>query len=183
MTAATTRSRTFTCTVSSPVGPLTLVSNGSALVELSWDGDRNDHQASLSHGATTDPTQPVLAQAVCELEEYFAGARRSFTVPVDASGTEFQRRAWAVLCGIPYAETISYGEQARRLGNPRAVRAVGGANGRNPVGIVVPCHRVIGADGSLTGFGGGVDVKRWLLDHEQAVLNQLAPVAPLNPPR
>ena len=173
----------YSCTVASPVGPLTLVTDGTAIVELSWDGDRNDHQPSLARGAATDPTHPVLAQAVRELEEYFAGERRAFEVGVGAAGTEFQQRAWQVLRSIPYGETISYGEQARRLGNPRAVRAVGGANGRNPVGIIVPCHRVIGADGSLTGFGGGVDVKRWLLDHEQAVLHALPQAAVLTRPR
>ena len=104
-----------------------------------------------------------------ELDEYFAGQRTEFTLPLAPSGTDFQQSAWKVLCGIPFGETISYGEQARRLGNPNAVRAVGGANGRNPIGIIVPCHRVIGADGSLTGFGGGMDVKRTLLDHERKV--------------
>ena len=163
---------TYTCTVPSPVGPLTLVSNERALLELSWDGDRNDHRPSLVHSAIVDASHPVLAQAARELEEYFAGRRQAFTVHVEAAGTEFQHRAWEVLRGIPYGETISYGEQSRRLGNPRAVRAVGGANGRNPVGIIVPCHRVIGADGSLTGFGGGVDVKRWLLDHERTVVSR-----------
>jgi methylated-DNA-[protein]-cysteine S-methyltransferase len=113
--------------------------------------------------------QRVMEQLLEELDEYFAGTRRDFTVPVRLRGTTFQQQAWKVLGGIPYATTISYGEQARRLGSPRAVRAVGGANGRNPVAIVVPCHRVIGADGRLTGFAGGLEVKAWLLGHEQRV--------------
>ena len=158
-----------TTTVDSPVGLLTLVATDEGLCELSWNGDRNDGKESLAHGAVQDAGHPVLVQAVRELDEYFAGQRTEFTLPLAPSGTDFQQSAWKVLCGIPFGETISYGEQARRLGNPNAVRAVGGANGRNPIGIIVPCHRVIGADGSLTGFGGGMDVKRTLLDHERKV--------------
>jgi methylated-DNA-[protein]-cysteine S-methyltransferase len=108
----------------------------------------------------------VLAAAARQLEEYFAGERTAFELPLDLEGTRFQRAAWLALAEIPYGETVSYGEQARRLGRPHAVRAVGAANGRNPVPIVLPCHRVVGSDGSLTGFGGGLDVKRALLDHE-----------------
>ncbi|CAB4827886.1 MAG: methylated-DNA--[protein]-cysteine S-methyltransferase [Actinobacteria bacterium] len=160
---------TYTATVVSPVGSLTLVATGDALCELSWAGDKLATRGSLAANSVPDALHPVLARAMRELEEYFAGERRSFGVPVIAAGTGFQQSAWGVLRQIPYGETITYGEQARRVGNPRAVRAVGGANGRNPVGIIVPCHRVIGADGSLTGFGGGVDVKAWLLAHERQV--------------
>lgn len=160
---------TYTAIVESPVGPLTLVATDRALCELSWSGDAAHARRSLADQSVTDPTHPVLAQAITELEQYFAGSRRHFEVPVAAAGTDFQQSVWKVLCGIPFGSTISYGEQARRVGNPKAMRAVGGANGRNPVGIIVPCHRVIGADGSLTGFGGGVGVKAWLLEHEQRV--------------
>jgi methylated-DNA-[protein]-cysteine S-methyltransferase len=103
---------------------------------------------------------------VDQLEAYFAGELTTFDMPLKLSGTHFQLRVWSELQRIPYGETISYGELARRLGNPAAVRAVGLANGRNPITIVVPCHRVIGADGSLTGYGGGLERKAWLLDHE-----------------
>ncbi len=110
----------------------------------------------------------MLAEAAEQLQEYFAGTRQRFALPLDLGGTEFQRRAWLALAEIPYGETRSYGEQARRLGVPRAARAVGAANGANPLPIVLPCHRLVGADGSLTGFGGGLDTKRWLLQHEGA---------------
>lgn len=155
-------------TLEAPFGPLTLVADDSAVVGVSWEGDSpRNPEVRVVDGAAA---HPMLLRAARELEEYFDGTRRHFDVPVDLSGTAFQRQAWKVLCGIPYGATISYGEQARRLGNPNAVRAVGGANGRNPVGIIVPCHRVIGADGSLTGFGGGLHVKQWLLDHERRIV-------------
>jgi methylated-DNA-[protein]-cysteine S-methyltransferase len=107
-----------------------------------------------------------LPQALRQLEEYFTGKRRDFALPLRLEGTAFQRRVWNVLMEIPYGETWSYGRLARRIDNPNACRAVGLANGRNPLSILVPCHRVIGADGSLTGYGGGVERKRWLLAHE-----------------
>lgn len=161
---------TVTTTVDSPVGVLTLVATQSALCVLSWDGDQVPAVQTLVTTSVEAPSHPVLAQATRELAEYFAGARQRFDVPVQLRGTAFQQSAWNALCTIPFGETISYGEQARRVGNPRAVRAVGGANGRNPVGIVVPCHRVIGANGSLTGFGGGIEAKAWLLEHERRVI-------------
>jgi methylated-DNA-[protein]-cysteine S-methyltransferase len=114
----------------------------------------------------------VLASATRQLCEYFDGDRRGFELPLDPVGTPFQLRCWLALRSIPYGTTISYGEQARRLGHPRGARAVGGANARNPISIVLPCHRVVGADGTLTGYGGGLAAKRVLLDHEQRVLNQ-----------
>lgn len=117
------------------------------------------------------PAQPganaLTAQLNEELAEYFAGRRRTFGVPLDLIGTPFQVQAWNVLLRIPYGETRSYGQQARQLGRPRAVRAVAGANGQNKISLIVPCHRVIGSDGSLTGYGGGVGRKRWLLELEQ----------------
>jgi methylated-DNA-[protein]-cysteine S-methyltransferase len=101
------------------------------------------------------------------LDEYFAGRRWRFDLPLSLDGTVFQRAVWAALRQIPYGQTASYGDIAARVGNPKAVRAVGGANNRNPVAIIVPCHRVIGHGGSLVGYGGGLDTKRWLLDHER----------------
>jgi methylated-DNA-[protein]-cysteine S-methyltransferase len=145
--------------VSSPIGRLTLVASEGGLCAVDW-------------GATGRPRRhdnPVLRAAATQLEEYFAGTRRVFDLPLDLRGTSFQLRVWNALAGIPYATTVRYGEQAHRLGMPRAARAVGAANGSNPLPIVLPCHRVIGADGSLTGYGGGLEVKRRLLAHEAAV--------------
>jgi methylated-DNA-[protein]-cysteine S-methyltransferase len=105
-----------------------------------------------------------------QLKEYFAGTRRAFELPLNLVGTPFERQAWLALATIPYGTTVSYGEQARRLGHPRAARAVGAANGRNPVSIVLPCHRVVGVGGALTGYAGGLDAKRTLLEHEARVL-------------
>jgi methylated-DNA-[protein]-cysteine S-methyltransferase len=147
--------------ISSPIGLLTLTSNGSALTQLSLprgdDTERDDVPADAD---------PILSAAREQLEAYFDMRLRQFDLPLEPKGTDFQRRVWDSLRAIPYGETISYAELARRIDNPKAVRAVGAANGRNPLMIIVPCHRVIGADGSLTGFGGGIDRKRWLLDHE-----------------
>lgn len=111
----------------------------------------------------------VLDAAQVQLEEYFAGERVDFDVSLDPVGTEFQHSAWTALRSIPFGETVSYGEQAERLGDKKKARAVGAANGKNPISIIVPCHRVVGANGSLTGFAGGVDIKQWLLAHEQRV--------------
>jgi methylated-DNA-[protein]-cysteine S-methyltransferase len=113
---------------------------------------------------------PVLARARRQLEEYFAHARTTFDLPLDPVGSAFQLRVWSALRAIPYGTTLSYSDLARRLGDVRATRAVGAANGRNPIPIIVPCHRVVGAHGELTGFGGGIDRKRWLLEHEGALL-------------
>jgi len=112
----------------------------------------------------------VLARAREQLNEYFARSRTTFDLPLDPAGSPFERRVWEALRAIPYGSTVSYGELARRLGDPRATRAVGAANGKNPIPIIVPCHRVVGARGELTGFGGGLDRKRWLLEHEGAAL-------------
>jgi methylated-DNA-[protein]-cysteine S-methyltransferase len=126
------------------------------------------------------PDEVVMDALVQQLHEYFAGCRVHFDLPIRLAGTSFQHRAWQVLQQIPYGETISYGEQARRIGSPRAVRAVGGANGRNPVAIVVPCHRVIGADGRLTGFSSGLAAKAWLLDHERRISRGDGPGLPVH---
>ena len=123
------------------------------------------------HGVRAEGRSRVLADAAAQLEAYFDGAHVTFDLPFELNGTDFQRRCWLALASIPYGQTVSYGEQARRLGlGSDAARAVGAANGQNPLPIVLPCHRVIGADGSLTGFGGGLETKRFLLEHEGALL-------------
>ena len=116
------------------------------------------------------PAGAVLARTREQLNEYFARTRTTFDLPLDPAGSAFERRVWDALRAIPYGSTMSYGEVARRLGDPRATRAVGAANGKNAIPIIVPCHRVVGARGELTGFGGGLDRKRWLLEHEGAAL-------------
>ncbi len=121
-------------------------------------------------GEVGERNPAAVADVMRQLQEYLAGERRTFDVTLAPAGTPFQQRVWEALLTIPYGETISYGEQARRIGQPTASRAVGGANGRNPISIIVPCHRVIGASGKLTGYAGGVDRKDWLLAHERAVL-------------
>jgi methylated-DNA-[protein]-cysteine S-methyltransferase len=147
--------------ITSPIGMLSLTSNGSALTQLLIA--REDETDSELVAPETDA---VLAAAREQLDAYFDMRLTRFDLPLEPRGTDFQRRVWESLRVIPFGETISYAELARRIDNPKAVRAVGAANGRNPLMIVVPCHRVIGADGSLTGFGGGIERKRWLLDHE-----------------
>jgi len=116
------------------------------------------------------PASALLTRARRQLAEYFARTRTTFDVPLDPAGSAFQRRVWDALRAIPYGTTLSYSELARRLGDPRATRAVGAANARNPIPIIVPCHRVVGASGQLTGFGGGLDRKRWLLEHEGVLM-------------
>ncbi len=143
----------------SPIGELTLVEEDGAISEVWFGGANGEPQTEA----------PLLLKAKNQLDEYFAGKRREFDLPLNAKGTEFQRRCWRALCDIPYGETVTYGEQAVRIGSPKACRAVGMANHRNPISIIVPCHRVIGANGSLTGYGGGLDVKAYLLEHERRV--------------
>lgn len=160
-----TTTLTLTCrTIDSPVGPITVAGRDGVVTTIRLPGQ--DHEPVGWEGWVEDPT--AFEGAVAQLQEYFDGERTSFDFPMELVGTDFQRAVWAALCEIPYGETWSYGELAARLGKPGAARAVGLANGRNPIPIVVPCHRVIGADGSLTGYGGGLDRKRVLLDLEQA---------------
>ena len=147
--------------IESPVGTLKLVASAAALVAVLWEYERPDRVklAPLKH----ESQQPILLEAERQLREYFSGTRTEFDLPVELNGTEFQKRVWRTLRDIPYGQTMSYVELARTLGSPRAFRAVGAANGKNPLSIVVPCHRVIGANGSLTGFAGGLDAKAKLL--------------------
>jgi methylated-DNA-[protein]-cysteine S-methyltransferase len=150
----------------SPVGRLTLVATDDGLAAILWEHD-SPGRVRLDVAAE-DPGHPVLVETERQLKEYFAGRRRTFTVKLDVAGTAFQRKVWKALLTIPFGETRSYSQIARQIGNPAAVRAVGAANGRNPVSIVAPCHRVIGSTGKLTGFAGGLDVKARLLAHEGA---------------
>jgi methylated-DNA-[protein]-cysteine S-methyltransferase len=147
--------------VDTPIGPVGLVASATGLAAVLFDGRR----------VRAEGGSPILDEASRQLRSYFDGDLVSFELPLELHGTDFQRRCWLALASIPYGRTVSYGEQARRLGlGPDAARAVGAANGRNPLPIVLPCHRVIGADGSLTGFGGGLETKRFLLEHEGALL-------------
>ncbi|MFN8074928.1 MAG: methylated-DNA--[protein]-cysteine S-methyltransferase [Kineosporiaceae bacterium] len=154
--------------VDSPVGPLTLVADQGALTGVFMDAQAHRPEGSrfgerVEPHPDGDADARVLAEAARQLEEYFAGGRREFDLPLAARGTAFQERVWAALREIPYGTTWSYGRLAEHIGAPGAARAVGLANGRNPIGIVVPCHRVIGASGALTGYGGGTERKRTLL--------------------
>lgn len=160
-------------TLSTPVGELLLTAEDAGLTGVYFEQRHHEptYPETWRHASgQTGAASGVLAAARAQLGAYFDGELTEFAIPLAATGTPFQRSVWGALGGIPYGETISYAEMARRLGIPRAVRAVGGANGRNPLPIIVPCHRVIGADGSLTGFGGGIERKRWLLQHEGALL-------------
>jgi methylated-DNA-[protein]-cysteine S-methyltransferase len=153
-------------TYESPVGPLTLVAGDEGLRAVIWPHGRLD-RVGLAGETLMPGNDPVLDATAGQLDEYFAGERTTFDVPLDLQGTPFQLAAWQALAAIPYGETRTYAEQADAIGRPSAVRAIGAANGRNPVSIVLPCHRVIGSDGSLTGFGGGLEVKATLLALER----------------
>lgn len=151
--------------MSSPVGLLKLVASDLGIAGILWENDRDQRTPHLSP-ATEDQEHPLLLAAQLQLEEYFAGERITFNLPLDFQGNTFQKQVWAELLEIPYGETRTYGQLARQLSNPGAARAVGAANGRNPISIVAPCHRVIGANGKLTGFAGGLDTKAFLLNLE-----------------
>jgi methylated-DNA-[protein]-cysteine S-methyltransferase len=163
MTALSATPTTMT-SIDSPIGPLTLTARDGVLTGVHMHNQR--HAPTLS--ARCERDDAPFEEAVAQLRAYFAGELTEFDLPLAMHGTEFQRRVWTGLREIPFGETISYGELAARVGSPGASRAVGLANGRNPIAIIVPCHRVIGADGSLTGYGGGLDRKVWLLEHEAA---------------
>jgi methylated-DNA-[protein]-cysteine S-methyltransferase len=158
--------------IDSPVGPLTVVADRGALVGLYMTEQRHLPSAGEFGEPADDPGGPPFAEASAQLREYFGGERTEFELRLALAGTPFQQRVWAALQDIPYGRTISYGQLADRIGQPSASRAVGLANGKNPVSIIVPCHRVVGADGGLTGYGGGIERKRFLLAHEQRVSGQ-----------
>lgn len=149
---------------SSPVGKLLLVASPRGLRALLWEHEGFERvQVAKS---VENSRNPLLSKTAKELDEYFSGKRKQFTIPLDPVGTPFQLRVWEILKTIPYGKTLSYGEQATLMGSPQAARAVGGANGKNPISIIVPCHRVIGRNGKLTGFGGGLPAKQKLLEIE-----------------
>lgn len=150
------------CVVASPIGPLRLVSDGAALTAIDF------HARGRRDAAR--PDDPLLREAAAQLAAYFARRLRVFDVPLAPHGTPFRRAVWEALLGVPWGTTAAYGEIARRIGRPRAVRAVGAANGANPLPIVIPCHRIVGADGSLTGYAGGLSVKERLLALEGVTL-------------
>ena len=158
----------FTATIDSPLRPLRLVASTRGLRAILWHG-HEPHRVPSAVGHVVPGRTAVIDAAERQLAEYFAGERCTFDLPLDPVGSPFQHAAWDVLRTIPYGRTMTYGEQARRVGGPNDARAVGAANGRNPLSIVVPCHRVIGASGKLIGFAGGLDAKAWLLDHERGV--------------
>lgn len=155
----------FVSRLRTPIGELTLTASDTALTGVYFPVSRR-----APPPAGHDTPNGILGVVQAQLTEYFAGARTTFDLLLDPTGTEFELRVWNLLRAIPYGSTTSYGELARRLGAPKDARAVGAANAKNPIPIIVPCHRVIGANGELTGFGGGIERKRWLLQHEGALL-------------
>lgn len=151
--------------LASPVGQLKLVANAQALVAVLWENE-NPKRVRLAE-LLEEAQHPVLLETAKQLNEYFAGQRRQFDLPLDFEGTDFQQKVWQVLLSIPFGETRSYKQIAEQIGNPKAVRAVGAANGKNPISIIAPCHRVIGASGKLVGFAGGLENKDILLKIER----------------
>ena len=151
-------------TIPSPVGELTLVASEVGLRAVLWPDD--DLRVTFASVPEAVDSHAILDDAAAQLTEYFAGSRKEFDLELDLQGTEFQVDVWRSLARVPYGETSTYGAQADHIGRPNAVRAVGAANGKNPVSIVLPCHRIVGKDGSLTGFAGGLDAKEFLLNHE-----------------
>ncbi len=170
---STTGDEHYLTTWQSPVGELTLIATDNGLRAVAWEGTSSD-AAELPplESITRSTSHPVLAKTVNQLKEYFGSQRGDFDLPLDLRGTEFQQLAWRALATIPAGKTASYGEQARRIGRPKAVRAVGSANGRNPMPIVLPCHRVVASGGGLGGYSGagGLDTKQFLLNLEQSLV-------------
>lgn len=158
-------------TLPSPVGELKLVANGLRLAAILWE---NDKPTRVRVGPMSEaPDNPILIRTARQLEEYFSGTRSCFDLELDFAGTQFQKKVWTALLTIPFGETRTYSQIAEQIGNPGAVRAVGAANGRNPISIVAPCHRVIGASGKLTGFAGGLEAKKRLLTLEGGQWSQM----------
>lgn len=163
-TPASTTGLTST-TLDSPVGELTIVASDAGLRAVLWPEEK---EGRVTFAEDVEPgTHPIIDATITQLNEYITGTREEFDLPLDLVGTDFQQAVWKALTEIPHGETMSYGELAAELGKPSASRAVGSATGRNPISIVVPCHRLVASSGKLTGFAGGLDAKRWLLDHEQ----------------
>lgn len=151
----------------SPVGALKLIASDTGLAAILWEND--DPKRVWLFPLAENNNHPILLETRRQLSDYFAGRLQKFTVPLDFAGTDFQKKVWGALLTIPFGQTRSYAQIAQQIGNPKAVRAVGAANGKNPISIIAPCHRVIGANGTLTGFAGGLDAKAQLLDLEKAV--------------
>jgi len=162
-------SAVYYTTFESPVGPLVLAGESSALRRVSFENGKRSTPPRADWKLDKEP----FAEVIRQLQAYFRGELKEFDLPLAMEGTEFQLRVWNALRAIPYGETVSYAQLAERIGNPKAVRAVGLANGSNPIPIIVPCHRVIGSDGSLTGFGGGLSTKKMLLELENKQLSLL----------
>jgi len=156
----------YTKTTATPVGRLKIVASDKGLAAILWENDKPGRVR--LHPQIEDAGHPVLLETEAQLSDYFAGKRTSFELPLDFQGTDFQKKVWSALLSIPYGETRSYGQIALQIGNPKAVRAVGAANGKNPISIVAPCHRVVGTNGKLTGFAGGLETKAHLLKIEAA---------------
>ena len=154
----------------SPVGDLTMIASEIGLAALLWEND-DPLRVRIGRGEES-PDHPLLRETSGQLRAYFSGRLTCFDLPIDIQGSDFQKEVWSALLRIPFGETRSYGQVAADIGRPSASRAVGAANGRNPLSIIAPCHRVIGSAGALTGFAGGLKAKRYLLDHEQAVLSK-----------
>ena len=157
----------YETTMASPIGPLRLIASDTGLRAVLWPDD-DLGRIHLNESTIVNSGHPILTASMTQLNEYFDGTRTGFDLPLDLQGTDFQQACWRALATIPYGSTASYREQAEMIGRPTAVRAVGGANARNPLSIVLPCHRVIASSGALTGFAGGLDTKKWLLDFESA---------------
>lgn len=164
-----TKGALVTTTFDSPVGELTLIASAHGLRAVLWPADKDREGAPRVKPVTAAAAgeNDITKLTKSQLAEYFAGERKAFSIPLELAGTDLQRETWAALASIPYGETTTYGRQAAALGRPTSFRAVANANGKNPVSIVLPCHRVVGADGSLTGFAGGLSSKSWLLEHEE----------------
>lgn len=150
---------THTVYYNSPIGAILLEAEDDELTVVSFRDD-------VSFDKTGTTTSPALQTTIQQLNEYFAGTRKKFDLPLHPQGTAFQQKVWDQLMNIPYAETVTYLHMAKRLGNVKSIRAAASANGKNPIGIIIPCHRVVGADGKLTGYAGGLHRKQWLLEHE-----------------
>ena len=164
--------------MATPVGDLVVVASERSLRGVLWGDDENEwKRAAIDRQFVTFERSNVIDQTISQLSEYFDGVRQGFDLPLEPIGTAFQGIVWKSLTQIEYGSTVSYSEQSETIGRPSAVRAVASANGRNPISIVIPCHRVIAASGGLGGFAGGLDAKRWLLNHEESINGQLARAA------
>jgi methylated-DNA-[protein]-cysteine S-methyltransferase len=167
-TESITEAELLSAVMDTPIGPIRIVASDDGVRAILLSGE--DAGRVPMSVPSPDADHPVVVATIAQLTEYFDGEREEFDLPLDPIGTDFQQSAWKALRTIPYGTTVSYGEQAARMGDRRKARAVGAANGRNPISIVVPCHRVVGSNGSLTGYAGGIDTKAWLLDHERGLL-------------